>query len=289
MQLNFNTDQLKKRLKENIERNIDKNIVAEQQIHDAYFSNIEKLIELHNISEVHYFSHRKFLGKIIITFKKVVRKLIRPILNKQIIFNQLMIENVRYLQQLLKDNQAEQIKQIEELLSTSIDEIVNDIKTQESMRDGYLSEVAASNNNLEQNFNKLKDDINMDTDTKISTMMNQIESQRLDIEKLEQQIHALTNQIELQKLDVEKLNEQVTNISQIEGSKNQFYKIKEESVKEASKNILIELSDFHFQKNEYDLSYQLLLSALKFDPNNLELEGRMLSVFETLNKSRNLQ
>ncbi|WP_259619994.1 hypothetical protein [Paenibacillus doosanensis] len=273
MQLNFNTEQLKKRLKENIERNI----VSGHQVNDAYFSNIEKLIELHNISEVHYFSHRKFLGKFIIAFKKVIRKLIRPILNKQITFNQLMIENVRYLQQQVKDNQEHQAKKIEELLISSVDDLVNDLKDQENARNHYLTEVAASsNNNLETNLNKFKDEINYGSDKKISELQKRIELQTEIVEQLTLQIQQQKNEIEQQKIDIESLNNKILNIV-------------DDSRKETTKNILIELSDFYFRKNEFDLSYQLLLFALKYDPDNIELEGKLLSVFDTLNKSRNLQ
>ncbi|MFH5181194.1 hypothetical protein ACHHV8_00260 [Paenibacillus sp. TAB 01] len=246
MQLNLNTEQLKKRLKENIERNI----VTGHQLQDTYFSNVEKLIEIHNISDVHYFSHRKFLGKFIIAFKKIVRKLMRPILNKQIIFNQLMIENIRFLQQQVKQNQTEQLRKVEDLLTNSIDEIINDFESYQVTRNTDLTEVVLSNNDLAKDFQKFKEEIT--TDTKLVT------------------------QIDLLKCDVEKLTAYIE-------------EIKQESIKEASKNILIEISDFYYKKNEFDLSYHLLLSALKYDPQNIELERKLLSVFDTLNKSRDLQ
>ncbi|WP_339817803.1 hypothetical protein MKZ15_20835 [Paenibacillus sp. FSL R7-0216] len=137
--LNFDEEQLKKRIKERILYKADLHFPEKDtRPSDSNASLLRPLIESHNILEVEYFSHRKFLGKFIVMVKKGLRKLLRPIFMRQIHFNQKVIDHFYVVDHNLSDT-VENVKgTFKRISEETVDEIVDELK-------GSLQEVVASN------------------------------------------------------------------------------------------------------------------------------------------------
>lgn len=297
MQTYLDSQILKKRLRENIERYVSEN----KHFFDANITNIEKLNQLHDIADVHFFSHRKIIGKFIILTKKVIRKLLRPILNKQTLFNQSLIEELKFLNENIRNKQIEQA----ESLVHVIDEFLDEIEKQQitNRKNDFDFQVSWSN---------FQTSIESDIDNRLeNAITNKIEFLGRNIEKtVNEKMNALentTNQsiyvLEAATNDkIETINNKFNNINlkieeiinnRLGGLKNEIVdeikKIKIDIENQVTKKILVEIGDFYAFKSQYELSYQLYLTALKFDQTNLELERKVLESFDILNKSRNLK
>ncbi|MBQ4899960.1 hypothetical protein KB559_14100 [Paenibacillus sp. Marseille-P2973] len=135
--LNFNEEQLKKRIHDRILFKLN-NSLPLQATSNQNDAALKPLIDNHNILEVEFFSHRKFAGKFIVSTKKLLRKLLRPIFMKQIQFNQKVIDQLYVVDRQLVDNDASS----KELFKSISVEITNDIIDECKIA---LQEVVSSN------------------------------------------------------------------------------------------------------------------------------------------------
>ncbi|AOZ93300.1 hypothetical protein [Paenibacillus crassostreae] len=221
--LNFNEKQMKERLTERILHRINNGLKERAEISKDNNQSIDlkPLIDSHNIMDVEYFSHRRILGKLIIFSKRALRKLLSPILMRQIHFNQRVIDHLYIIDhKITSDNTLEE--NYKQMTIDIVDEIVCEMKVL-----------------IDASINK--------------------EEYHNEIEELRQSTLSLSSEI----LEMKNNNPSLRS------------------------NILCALlNDLAKLENDNGKKYHLLLMALNENPDDLDLEARVLSAFESMNKSR---
>jgi signal transduction histidine kinase len=257
--LNFDETLLKKRIKERIllrMNTLNENLRDE----DPNNSKLQPLIDHHNIMEVQYYSHRKFLGKVVIICKKVVKKLMYPVLMKQIHFNQRVIDQLYVVDQM--NNNLEQ--KINEMTHGIIDSVVDEVTT--VIR--HISDENHENHSrLEESLNKLTGSLEgyqHEIDNKLNYYQNEV------VVSLQESQNELDNKMHA----YQKKNDEVI-ISN--------GKLKIDMVT----SLLDELADLEQSSGNYERSYHLLLLAQRNSPDDLELEKKLMQSFERMIRSRN--
>ncbi|RCX19021.1 hypothetical protein DFP94_10537 [Fontibacillus phaseoli] len=177
--LNFNEEQLKTRIHDRILFKLN-NCLPHQATTNQNDAAFKPLIDNHNILDIEFFSHRKFAGKFIVSTKKLLRKLLRPIFMKQIQFNQKVIDQLYVVDRQVVDNDASN----KELFKSISVEITNDIIDECKMA---LQEVARSNVESIRNF--YEDELQ----TKISEQIS--EQIRVREDQINEQISTLKIQL----------------------------------------------------------------------------------------------
>lgn len=171
--LNFDEEQLKKRIKERILYKVDHHFLEiDTRSSNSNTSQLKPLIEFHNILEVEYFSHRKFLGKFIIMVKKGLRKLLRPIFMRQIHFNQKVIDHFYIVDHNLSDT-IETVKgTFKRIAEETVDEIIDELK-------GSLQEVVASNAESIRRYyeNELQSKVDLQIHDHVEMLKSQLHDQ----------------------------------------------------------------------------------------------------------------
>ncbi|PJN58962.1 hypothetical protein PAEAM_36130 [Paenibacillus sp. GM1FR] len=149
--LNFDEKIIKQRLKERIYYAMENTSEINKQ-HDN--SSMQPLIDTHNIYNVEYFSTRKVIGKFIVFSKKAIRKLIYPILMKQIHFNQRVIDHLYIVDQKLNQNMdevklrtitsqfvEEMVSEFQEILQTSVEQIKQNTISEKHLLSSEMQEI----------------------------------------------------------------------------------------------------------------------------------------------------
>lgn len=168
--LNFNEEQLKKRIHDRIMFKL--NSLPTQVTTNQNDAALKPLIDNHNILDVEFFSHRKFAGKFIVSTKKLLRKLLRPIFMKQIQFNQKVIDQLYVVDRQLVDNETSN----KEFFKSISIEITNDIIDECKI---VLQEVVRSNVESIRNFyeNELQTKINEQISEQVRAHKDQLNEQ----------------------------------------------------------------------------------------------------------------
>ncbi|MGN7353653.1 hypothetical protein ACTHPJ_20165 [Paenibacillus amylolyticus] len=151
---NYDEEVIKKRLKERIYYAIENTSELNKQ-HDN--SAMQPLIDTHNIYNVEFFSPRKVIGKFIVFSKKAVRKLMYPILIKQIHFNQRVIDHLYIVDQKLTQNVDE--VRLRALVSQLVEEMVSEFRivldtSTEQIKQNIISEKHLLNSELQEVLRK---------------------------------------------------------------------------------------------------------------------------------------
>lgn len=151
---NFDEEVIKKRLKERIYYAIDNKSELSKQ-HDN--NSMQPLIDTHNIYNVEFFSPRKVIGKFVVFSKKAIRKLMYPILIKQIHFNQRVIDHLYIVDQKLTQNVDE--ARLRALVSQLVEEMVSEFRivldtSTEQIKQNIISENHLLNSELQEVLKK---------------------------------------------------------------------------------------------------------------------------------------
>lgn len=148
-EVRFDKEVLKGRIKERILRKFT-NLPHDTRPNHVQ-SAIKPLIDAHNIMDVQFFSDRKIIGKYIVLTKRVFRKMMSPILMKQINYNQRIIDYLSTVDQRIEDNHnlfiANKV-QVEVLTNELADEIVDEMNIQLLSLEEQLIEIKKSNDKL---------------------------------------------------------------------------------------------------------------------------------------------
>jgi hypothetical protein len=106
-QLNFNENELIKRVEDRINRKSKSNVLP-SNTNEEFNSTV--LMETYNILDVDFFSHRKYIGKFIVLTKRILRKLLKPILAKQTSFNRNLVDALLSLENSFKEFKNSSLK-----------------------------------------------------------------------------------------------------------------------------------------------------------------------------------
>ncbi|WP_068779037.1 hypothetical protein [Paenibacillus sp. GM2] len=173
--INFDEEQLKKRILDRIQFKLNNNNHLNKPIsNDQSEVVLKPLIDSHNILDVEFFSHRKILGKYIVRFKKILRKLLRPLFMKQIHFNQKVIDQFYIVdrQQVEQNNINNEV--FHSISIGIVDDIVDECKIAlqevvssnlESIRSYYENELQAKineqmNEHINEHLTQTKEQMN---------------------------------------------------------------------------------------------------------------------------------
>lgn len=165
---NFDEEVIKQRLKERIYYAIDNKSELSKQ-HDNN-NSMQPLIDTHNIYNVEFFSPRKVIGKFVVFTKKAIRKLMYPILIKQIHFNQRVIDHLYIVDQKLTQNVdearlrtlvsqlvEEMVSEFRIVLDTATDQIKQNIISENHLLNSELQEVLRKEIGIKVDEDKLKE------------------------------------------------------------------------------------------------------------------------------------
>nr|WP_222591841.1 hypothetical protein [Paenibacillus xylanexedens] len=151
---NFDEEVIKQRLKERIYYAIDNKSELSKQNDN---NSMQPLIDTHNIYNVEFFSPRKVIGKFVVFSKKAIRKLMYPILIKQIHFNQRVIDHLYIVDQKLTQNVDE--ARLRTLVSQLVEEMVSEFRivldtSTEQIKQNIISEKHLLNSELQEVLRK---------------------------------------------------------------------------------------------------------------------------------------
>ncbi|WP_339832974.1 hypothetical protein [Paenibacillus sp. FSL R7-0272] len=151
---NFDEEVIKQRLKERIYYAIDNKSELSKQNDN---NSMQPLIDTHNIYNVEFFSPRKVIGKFVVFTKKAIRKLMYPILIKQIHFNQRVIDHLYIVDQKLTQNVDE--ARLRTLVSQLVEEMVSEFRivldtSTEQIKQNIISEKHLLNSELQEVLRK---------------------------------------------------------------------------------------------------------------------------------------
>ncbi|EPY07909.1 hypothetical protein PAALTS15_06684 [Paenibacillus alvei TS-15] len=236
----------KQRVKERIMNGLRE---TDKELHQDH-SMVSELESKTNISDVHFFSHRRFFGKIIVFSKRLLRKLLMPILNRQTDFNHNVVQQFYHVNELIKEQQEVSVSRL-------VDNMTVELSSMHKSIEMLLSDIKKQNEDLED-------------EKKI--LLSEISKQK--------------NEIEDNKKTIQQLIEQVQNdIEDIEQLKKELYETQRKSIFEVYK----ELGDMERVQGNYQLSYQMQLMALKYASDEEVQEQKVLESFKLVNQSRNAE
>ncbi|RED57642.1 hypothetical protein [Cohnella lupini] len=157
-QVNFDEEVLKKRITERILRKMERQPQGVQSKLPP--TDLKPLIDAHNILNVDFYSHRKGFGRLIVLIKKLLRKLLAPILMKQIHFNQRSIDYLSSVDQrleALRQNglgyKVEQQERLDSIANDISDVIIEELRL---VKDQLESDVLSITKLNESRYNDVK-------------------------------------------------------------------------------------------------------------------------------------
>ncbi|WGU93809.1 hypothetical protein QJQ58_25295 [Paenibacillus dendritiformis] len=176
----FNEEIFKKRVKDRI-------IYGMSQTDEVLRHNNSRISELEsktNISDIHFFSHRKFFGKVIVFSKKLLRKLLMPILNKQTDFNHNVVQQFHHINELNMEQQQENVSKIIDSMTEELSEMHKSIEVLRLEIRQQKAEIDDDKKIIKELTEKVKNDIEVIDQLKKTLY----ETQRKSIFELYQQI-----------------------------------------------------------------------------------------------------
>lgn len=201
----FNEEIFKQRVKDRIMNGLSQ--TDEVLRHNN--SRISELESKTNISDVHFFSHRKFFGKVIVFSKRLIRKLLMPILNKQIDFNHNVVQQFHHINESIEEHQQANVSKL-------VDSMTKEISTMHESIEMLFSEIRQQKAEIE-NDKKI-----------IKQLSEQVEKDIVVIDELKTELY------EAQRISIFELYKEIGDMERAQGNYHLSYQMQLMALKYAS-------------------------------------------------------